>query len=56
MVYSCDGWCMIAAPVTMEASQKGDERSVARPDLLIIPKNKEKYLDLGRLGQFSLKM
>lgn len=53
MVYSCDGWCIIAAPVTMEASQKGDERSVARPDLLI---NKEKYLDLDRLGQLSLKI
>lgn len=42
MVYSClsptDGWSIIAAPVTTEASQKGDERAVARPDLLIIPK------------------
>lgn len=40
----------------MEASQKRGERSVARPDLLIIPKNKEKHLDLGRLGQLSLKI
>lgn len=60
MVYFClsptDSWCIIAAPVTMEASQKGDEKTVARPDLLIIPTNKEKYLDLGRLGQLSLKI
>lgn len=38
MITLVDGWCITAAPVTMEASQKGDERSVARPDLLIIPK------------------